>query len=151
MSSDNKNFSILYVSADTTFVGETGGLLSEHNETENDCGPYGVNVIKGATLIVKSGVYHCGGTAIQVQEGHVEIWGGKISVEPYANAVYGYKYVINGIDENYQNSKATIVAYGGSFYMFDPANSKSEHPTVSFVADGYKVIWEKDWYTVVKA
>lgn len=43
---------------------------------------------------------------------------------------------------------SSIVVYGGSFYLFDPANNKSENPAVSFVATGYNVVKVGDWYTV---
>ena len=46
-------------------------------------------------------------------------------------------------------SNAKITVKGGSFYEYDPS-----HPTVGegeiFVADGYKVVQNGDWYTVVE-
>ena len=46
-------------------------------------------------------------------------------------------------------SNAKITVKGGSFYKYDPS-----HPTVGegeiFVADGYKVVQNGDWYTVVE-
>lgn len=45
-------------------------------------------------------------------------------------------------------SKAKITVSGGSFYKYDPS-----HPTLGdnevFVAEGYKVVQDGDWYTVV--
>ena len=46
-------------------------------------------------------------------------------------------------------SSAKIIVYGGSFYQYDPS-----HPTLGdnevVVADGYHVVQNGDWYTVVK-
>lgn len=49
------------------------------------------------------------------------------------------------------NSQAKIIVKGGSFYKYDPSNSLSENPAANFVADGYTVVKNGDWYTVVKA
>ena len=47
-------------------------------------------------------------------------------------------------------SSAQIIVKGGSFYKYDPS-----HPTLGdgevVVAEGYKVVQNGDWYTVVKA
>ena len=141
-----KNFNALLVQADTTFIaGENGGIIADE---VSEGGPYAVNVMSGAKLIIKSGTYWGGGTAIQVQKGSLEIYGGKFLVHPFSDP-YGYKYQINAIDKAYKNGTATIKIYGGSFYKFDPANSKSENPNGDFVAAGYRVDSTNEWYTVV--
>ena len=43
---------------------------------------------------------------------------------------------------------AKIIVQGGSFYQYDPSNASQNNGEV-FVADGYKVVQEGDWYTVV--
>ena len=72
--------------------------------------------------------------------GGIEINGGTFkSVTP--------KWTLNIKD----NSQAKIIVKGGSFYKYDPSNSLSENPAANFVADGYTVVKNGDWYTVVKA
>ncbi len=72
--------------------------------------------------------------------GVIEINGGTFkSVTP--------KWTLNIKD----NSEAKIIVRGGSFYKYDPSNSETENPTANFVADGYTVVKNGDWYTVVKA
>ena len=46
------------------------------------------------------------------------------------------------------NDAATITVKGGSFYKFDPSNVTVGEGEI-FVADGYKVVQNGDWYTVV--
>ena len=146
---ESYNFTILFVDADTTFVAKNGGIFSEDDTENNECGPYAVNVRNAATLTIESGAYHGGGTAVQVQEGKLVINGGKFSVTPYADERYGYKYQINAIDAAFKDGSAQIVIRGGSFYKFDPANSKSENPRGEFTDENYTVNCVDEWYTVV--
>ena len=149
MEENATNFCALIVDADTTFIaGENGGIIAD--EVSNG-GPYGINIRKGAKLTIMGGTYLGGGTAVQVQKGTLEILGGKFSVHPYENPVYGYKYAINAIDAAYKDGTAVISIKGGSFYKFDPSNSDSENPHSSFVADGYRVDSVDEWFTVVKS
>ena len=46
------------------------------------------------------------------------------------------------------NDAATITVKGGSFYKFDPSNVTVGEGEI-FVADGYKVVQNGDWYNVV--
>ena len=43
---------------------------------------------------------------------------------------------------------ATILVNGGSFYKYNPAESKSENPVANFVAEGKTVEQNGDWYIV---
>lgn len=136
------NFAAIYVLADTTFVATgNGGIYTD--------GPYGVNVMSGAKLVIESGCYHGGGTTVQVQLGELNILGGEFSCEPYSDPNYGYKFMINAIDKAFNEGTAVIKISGGSFYKFDPANSKSESSKPSFVVEGYEVDCVNEWYTVV--
>lgn len=139
---------MILVCADSTFVaGKNGGIISD--DVSNG-GGYGINIMNGAKLTIKSGTYLGGGTAVQVQEGTLEILGGKFLAHPYENPVYGYKFMINAIDTAYKNGTAIIKIYGGSFYKFDPADSESENPRGSFLSEGYTTEKSADeWYTVV--
>ncbi len=145
----NTNFCALVVDADTTInASSNGGIDTGTN------GGYGINVRNGATLTINGGTYYGGGTAIQVQKGTLIINGGFFAVEPYSNPVYGYKFLLNGIDAAIKNGTAKISITGGTFVNYDPSNSASENPEKNFVAKGYKVVSEtKDngdvWYTVV--
>ena len=147
MENYDKNFVALFVAADATFIaGENGGIIADEVA---DGGPYGVNIINGATLTIKSGTYLGGGTAVQVQKGTLEILGGKFIAHPYSNPQYGYKFVINAIDAAFKNGSAKISIKGGTFYKFDPSDSQSENPRGSFTDEGYTVNRVDDWYTVV--
>ena len=77
--------------------------------------------------------------------GNINIYGGTFkSVTP--------KWTLNVRDADYQSSASKITVYGGTFYKYNPAQSDTEPGgPVSYVADGYTVIQNGDWYTVVKA
>ncbi len=70
----------------------------------------------------------------------IEIQGGTFKAVTPANT-------LNVIDS--ARGVAKIIVSGGSFYKYDPS-----HPTMGenevFIADGYKVVQNGDWYTVVK-
>ena len=70
----------------------------------------------------------------------IEIQGGTFKAVTPANT-------LNVIDS--ARGAAKIIVSGGSFYKYDPS-----HPTMGenevFVADGYHVVQNGDWYTVVK-
>ena len=92
--------------------------------------------IEGGTFLGKDGnscIYNAGGT--------VEIKGGTFKG--------GADFTLNCYDDAYKNGSAKIVVTGGKFYKYDPSNSKSENPAANFVADGYKVVQDGDWYEVV--
>lgn len=57
-------------------------------------------------------------------------------------------YTLNKYDTN---QEAIISVTGGEFYKYNPAASHSENPVANFVADGYGVVKDGDWYRVVKA
>ena len=150
MSGYNLNFTALIVDADTVMMAsENGGIVSENGE--DGIGPYGINIRKGAKLTVKSGTYIGGGTAIQVQKGTLEILDGKFMANPYPQPQYAYFYTINCIDAAFKDGTAKISIKGGSFYKFDPADSKSENPHGEFTTDDCKVNCIDDWYTVIPA
>ena len=46
------------------------------------------------------------------------------------------------------NDAATITVKGGSFYKFDPSNVTVGEGEI-FIAAGYKVVQNGDWYNVV--
>ena len=148
MGNNNTNFCALIVDADTTInAGENGGIDTGAN------GGYALNVRKGANLTITGGSYYGGGTAVQVQKGTLTITGGHFAVEAFGEP-YGYNFLLNCIDSAYKNGSAKIIVKGGTFVNFDPSNNTAEGAGTNFVADGYKVVSEKQtngevWYTVV--
>lgn len=60
----------------------------------------------------------------------------------------GSQYTLNKLDSE---QEAIISVTGGEFYKYNPAASESENPIANFVAAGYGVIKNGDWYKVVKA
>lgn len=60
----------------------------------------------------------------------------------------GSQYTLNKLDSE---QEAIISVTGGEFYKYNPAASESENPIDNFVAAGYGVIKNGDWYKVVKA
>ena len=146
MGNNNTNFTALIVDADTTInAGVNGGINTQEN------GGYGINVRKGATLTINGGTYYGGGTAVQAQNGFVIINDGNFAVEPYSNSVYGYKFMLNCIDQAYKDGKADFTVHGGTYTGFDPSNSDSENPRASFVPEGYTCTKTgEDVWTVTK-
>ena len=51
---------------------------------------------------------------------------------------------------NDSDNNATITVKGGSFYKFDPSAARTGQEGEVIVPDGYKVVQNGDWYTVVK-
>ena len=149
MGDNRNNFAALFVGADTTInAGANGGINTGVN------GAYAINVIDGATLTINGGYYYGGGTAVQVQKGHVVINGGTFACEPYSGS-NGYNFLINCIDSAYADGSATVEIKGGTFINFNPAACLAEGTGTNFVADGYSVMSETKengdvWYTVVK-
>ena len=92
-------------------------------------------------------------TIAQASKGTVNVNGGKFSVymgEPAWNDANGNaRYLLNCIDAAWKDGSAKIVVSGGEFYKYNPAVSKSENPEDNFLAEGYEVEQNGDWYTVV--
>ena len=74
----------------------------------------------------------------------IVINGGKF-IGNYENKTWETRYTVNKHD----STNSTITINGGSFYKYNPAESRSENPVANFVAEGYKVVIEGDYYTVV--
>lgn len=54
---------------------------------------------------------------------------------------------------NNDSKPGQFIVKGGRFFQFDPSNTKTEPVGANnnFVAEGYKVVQDGDWFTVVKA
>lgn len=87
--------------------------------------------IENGTFIGKAGnacIYNAGGTVV--------IKDGTFQGDP--------QWTLNCQD----GSGSVITVMGGSFYQFDPSNANTGEGEI-VVADGYKVVQDGDWYTVV--
>lgn len=94
-------------------------------------------------VTIENGTFNCIMEAVYAaKNARVEILGGTFKVE---NAEYGQVYTLNLKG----GSDATISVKGGTYYNFNPAESKSENPQANFVAAGYKAVEADGWYTVV--
>ena len=84
-----------------------------------------------------------------VEGGSLTVKGGKYKIENSTHPEY-IKYMLNLNDENGHAGKAKIEVTGGSFTGYDPADSRSEDPAVSFVKQGYESKVQDGVYTVTK-
>ncbi len=131
----NGNQSVIDVTANGDLVITGNGTIDASGGSDSvtavtvDHG--GKLTIENGTFIGKSGnscIYNAGGT--------VEIKGGTFQGDP--------QWTLNCQD----GSGAVITVMGGSFYQFDPSNANTGKGEI-VVADGYKVVQDGDWYTVV--
>ena len=130
-------------------VVHSGGKLTLKDSSEAANGGmtatnvYGVEVITGSSVTVKSGSYNCDTSVVQVDNGTAYIEGGTFQTEAADKS-----YLLNCIDKNYGAGTAHITVTGGTFYGFDPANNKAEGEGTSFVPAGYVSTKGADGYTV---
>ena len=145
---DSEPAQVCVVSVDggtLTIKGE-GGVAAK----ANDC--YTFNVKNGGKLVIEGGEYVGNISVIQVQEGLVEVSGGKFSlIQTWPSVGNGYDYTINLIDAAGKDGTANAIVKGGCFYKFDPSDNNSENPKKNYVADGYKSTLVGDYYIVTKA
>lgn len=100
-----------------------------------------------AKVVINDGTFGAEGenaTIYAKNNAVVEINGG--TFYPGSADANGTKWTLNLAD----NTGASIVVKGGRFYGWNPADNKSENPAISFVALGYEVVQDGDWYEVVK-
>ena len=144
---DSEPSQVCVVSVDggTLTIKGKGGVAAK----ANDC--YTFNVRKGGKLVIEDGEYVGNISVIQVQEGLVEISGGKFSlIQTWPSVGNGYDYTINLIDAAGKDGTANAIVSGGYFYKFDPSDNNSENPKKNYVADGYKSTLVGDYYVVTK-
>lgn len=136
---------VISVDSGTLTIKGKGGVAAK----ANDC--YTFNVRKGGKLVIEDGEYVGNISVIQVQEGLVEISGGKFSlIQTWPSVGNGYDYTINLIDAAGKDGTANAIVTGGCFYKFDPSDNNSENPKKNYVADGYKSTLVGDYYVVTK-
>lgn len=97
-----------------------------------------VTVDHGGKLTIENGTFigKVGNSCIYNAGGTVVIKGGTFQGDP--------QWTLNCQD----GSGSVITVMGGSFYQFDPSNANTGKGEI-VVADGYKVVQDGDWYTVV--
>ena len=143
------NFVALYIAADTTInANANGGIQCKDKVANGECGPYGIDIYGGAKVVINSGTYYGGGTAVQLEQGELTINGGTFAVTPFGEP-YGYKYVINVVDKNYGDGSAKIAIQGGTFVNFDPS-ANPEGQGTSYVAPGYSSVKDGANYKVLE-
>ncbi|MBQ4385399.1 MAG: hypothetical protein II823_05710 [Kiritimatiellae bacterium] len=134
------NWCAIYIDADTTVTGTTGGVdCLDKAVADADgavTGVYAFNVRNGATLTIAGGHYHGGGTIVQAQLGSVVVTGGTFTLTPYS-APYGSDFAFNCVDAAYQAGNAGFSIEGGTFVGFDPQDNKSEGAGTDYTAPGY--------------
>lgn len=136
---------VISVDGGTLAIKGEGGVAAK----ANDC--YTFNVKNGGKLVIEDGEYVGNISVIQVQEGLVEISGGKFSlIQTWPGVGNGYDYTINLIDKAGKDGIAKAIVSGGSFYKFDPSDNNSENPKKNYLADGYKSTLVGDYYVVTK-
>ena len=145
---NGKNVNITGYEADCTGVDIDGGSLtikgsgSFGDSAQKNVNPlFYVNV--GASLTIEGDASYYSANVCA----YARYWNSKIYIN--GGKWYGSEtYTLNKYDTN---QEAIISVTGGEFYKYNPAASHSENPVANFVADGYGVVKDGDWYKVVKA
>lgn len=140
----------LYVTGEDTNVTIVGGLFDggEGGDYSSVKASNGANVtIKGGEFTVGADANGKGNAVIFATDGAtITIEGGVFKTENLYNQ---YNWTLNCKD----NTGAKIVVKGGTFYKFNPADCSYTGPVgsepESVIADGYHVVQNGDWYTVV--
>lgn len=117
-------------------------LGDEDSEISSDNGHFAIIVGKAdqaGILIIEGGKFKGETDAIYVHTGTAYIKGGDFSITDVD--AKGHKFVLNCLDENYNNGKAKIIVTGGTFHGFDPSKSegdKKDENNADFVKEGYE-------------
>ena len=142
---------VIRVLADVTVTGE-GKIDGRGGES---CYAFIVgNSETAGNLTIENGTFYGDVSAVSVTKGNLTINGGKFAVNPYVveGQEDNYNYLLNCIDANYTAGTAKIFVKGGTFYKFNPADNEAETGDhTNFVAEGYEVSADGDYYTVNKA
>ena len=98
---------------------------------------YGINIVNDGSLTVENGDFYGAITAIQVEQGTLNIYGGTFQLaKTSAVLVPGYaNYVINAIDDDYKKGDAAIAITGGTFVGFNPSSNPEGADTSYVVGD----------------
>ena len=145
---NGKNVNITGYEPNCTGVNIDGGSLTiKGSGSFGDSAQKNVNplfyVSVGASLTIEGDASYYSANVCA----YARYWNSKIYIN--GGKWYGSEtYTLNKYDTN---QEAIISVTGGEFYKYNPAASHSENPVANFVADGYGVVKDGDWYRVVKA
>ena len=99
-------------------------------------------------LTIENGSYTGVVSVASVTKGNLVIKDGEFKLQDVNQ--YGYTYMINCIDANYNNGTATVAISGGTFYGFNPENNAAEGAGKNFCAAGYGAVeTDSNIWTVV--
>ncbi len=123
---------ISIVGADVIITGN--GTIDAEAQNNN---AYGINIIDNGSLTVENGNFYGAMTAIQVEQGTLNIYGGTFQLaKTIAELAPGYaKYIINAIDHEYKAGDAAIAITGGTFIGFNPSANPEGTGTSYVVGD----------------
>ena len=145
---NGKNVNITGYEADCTGVDIDGGSLtikgsgSFGDSAQKNVNPLFYVSVSASLTIEGDASYYSANVCAYARN-----WNSKIYIN--GGKWYGSEtYTLNKYDTN---QEAIISVTGGEFYKYNPAASHSENPVANFVADGYGVVKDGDWYKVVKA
>ena len=114
---------------------------------------------RGGKVLIENGEFS--NTTVKDDEHYDLIYASEIKNKETNETISGEITILGGKYKNvtpkwtlniHDKSQSKIIVKGGEFENYDPANSKTENPAVSFVADGYKSILKDgttDVYVVV--
>ena len=109
----------------------------------------------GGTVRINGGTFRNGGDSCDLiyasNGGRVEIYGGEfIANGPASGTAPGTKnpYVALNVKDR-DRETSSIEVFGGRFFKFNPADNLSEGEHTNFVAPGYKVVEDGDWFVVM--
>ncbi len=131
----NGNQSVIDVTANGDLVITGNGTIDASGGRDSVTA---VTVDHGGKLTIENGTFigKAGNACIYNAGGTVVIKGGTFRGDP--------QWTLNCQD----GSGAVITVMGGSFYQFDPSNANTGKGEI-VVVDGYKVVQDDTWYTVV--
>ena len=110
---------------------------------------YGINIVNNGSLAVENGNFYGAMTAIQVEQGTLNIYGGTFQLaKTIAELAPGYaKYIINAIDHKYKAGDAAIAITGGTFIGFNPS-ANPEGADTSYVVGDCEVVDETGEFVI---
>lgn len=132
----------------------TGGKLTIEGEgkviAENG---YAVYAAGDSVVTINGGEYFSPVSVVDARKNaSVTINAGTFKVDGSNNADgdFGQKFTLNLRDKvgNYASELSEIIVKGGKFWKYNPAASESEPEITNFVADGYEVVVDGDWFVV---
>ena len=129
------NQSVIGVTANGELIITGNGTLDASNGTDSVTV---VTVSNGGKLTIENGTFigKAGNSCIYNAGGTVEIKGGTFKGD--------HQWILNCQD----GSGCVITVTGGTFYKFDPSNANVGAGEI-VVPEGYRVVNNGDWYTVV--